>query len=561
VIKATVLLAAALCAMRAFRRRSAAERHVVWVAILLASAVLPLLDGLVPRWQPEVVRRAAAVLPLLGTDIENDARVDGDVVVRAEAMESAPATRLLFIAWTCGSALVLLSMARGRWRLHQYLRHAAVVDDPEWQTLTRDVSTRLGQSRAILLLRSVDVSVPLTWGLMAPRVLVPAAADAWPDERRRVVLAHELAHVGRGDWIVQLAARLVCALYWFNPLFWIAARAMAVESERACDDAVLGLDIDRGAYAVHLYEVARASIAGPATTVALGMAGASRLEHRIRSLLDERASRRGATRLFVILVACALLALSVPLAALRFPTTAASVDVRTLGLPGTPDATAALSFPSVVAAIREVRAIPDVVGGNAIAPPEVVEYSAPPLYSDEARRRRVEGSVTLAVRVDASGRAEVLGVVNGLGFGLDENARLAVERWQFRPARRAGHAVDSITTLDVAFTLANDALNEVIANDMATRVGPGVTPPRVVRRVAVPRLAHAPSGRDAAVVLDIVLLEDGRPRVVRIARSLDAEADRVAIRTFEQWRFSPARQDGVPVKVRMNAEIRFSPRS
>jgi TonB family protein len=69
------------------------------------------------------------------------------------------------------------------------------------------------------------------------------------------------------------------------------------------------------------------------------------------------------------------------------------------------------------------------------------------------------------------------------------------------------------------------------------------------------------SGRDAAVVLDIVLLEDGRPRVVRIARSIDAEADRAAIRTFEQWRFSPARQNGVPVKVRMNAEIRFSPRS
>jgi TonB family protein len=560
VIKATLLLAAALSAMRVFRRRSAAERHVVWVAVFLASAVLPLLDGLVPRWEPEVVRRAAAVLPLLGTDIENDARVDGDVIVRAEAMESAPATRLLFVAWACGSALVLLSMARGRWRLHQYLRHATVVDDPAWQNLARDVSAGLGQSRPVLLLRSRDVSVPLTWGLVAPRVLLPAVADAWPDERRRVVLAHELAHVGRRDWAVLLAVRLVCALYWFNPLFWFAARAMAVESERACDDAVLGLAIDRRVYAVHLYEVARASIAGPAT-VALGMAGASRLEHRIHSLLDERASRRGATRLFAVAVACALLAVSVPLAALRLQTTEASVDVRTLGLPGTPDATDALSLPSVVAAIRDVRAIPDAAGGNPIAPPEVVEYSAPPLYSDEARRRHIEGRVTLEVRVEASGRADVLGVINGLGFGLDENARLAVERWQFRPAQRAGRPVDSLTTLDVAFTLANDALNEVIANDMAMRVGPGVTPPRVVRRLAVPRLARATSVRDAAVVLDIVLLEDGRPRVVRIARSLDAEADRAAIRTFEQWRFSPARQDGVPVKVRMNAEIRFSPRS
>jgi TonB family protein len=52
-------------------------------------------------------------------------------------------------------------------------------------------------------------------------------------------------------------------------------------------------------------------------------------------------------------------------------------------------------------------------------------------------------------------------------------------------------------------------------------------------------------------------MEDGIPKVVRIARSLDAALDQEAVRAFEQWRFSPARKDGVPVKVRMNAEITF----
>ena len=59
------------------------------------------------------------------------------------------------------------------------------------------------------------------------------------------------------------------------------------------------------------------------------------------------------------------------------------------------------------------------------------------------------------------------------------------------------------------------------------------------------------------VVLDVVLLENGTPRIVRIIRSLGADADDMAVRTFEQWRFSPALKDGRPIKVRMNAEVRF----
>jgi TonB family protein len=59
------------------------------------------------------------------------------------------------------------------------------------------------------------------------------------------------------------------------------------------------------------------------------------------------------------------------------------------------------------------------------------------------------------------------------------------------------------------------------------------------------------------VVLDVVLLEDGTPRIMRILRSLGADADDSAVRAFEQWRFSPAQKDGHPIKVRMNAEVRF----
>jgi TonB family protein len=108
--------------------------------------------------------------------------------------------------------------------------------------------------------------------------------------------------------------------------------------------------------------------------------------------------------------------------------------------------------------------------------------------------------------------------------------------------------------VDIEFNLASEAVNELIANDMATLVGPGITPPRVVFTGTWE--AGAPN-RGGTVLLDVVLLENGTPRIVRVLQGLDATADDLAVRHFEQWRFSPALRAGVPVKVRMNAEVRF----
>jgi TonB family protein len=59
------------------------------------------------------------------------------------------------------------------------------------------------------------------------------------------------------------------------------------------------------------------------------------------------------------------------------------------------------------------------------------------------------------------------------------------------------------------------------------------------------------------VALDVVLLEDGRPRIIRVLHSVSRELDEAAVQTFERWRFSPAMKNGVPVKVRLTAEVNF----
>jgi TonB family protein len=90
---------------------------------------------------------------------------------------------------------------------------------------------------------------------------------------------------------------------------------------------------------------------------------------------------------------------------------------------------------------------------------------------------------------------------------------------------------------------------------MVSLVGPGVTPPQAVK-IVNPRW---PDERlTGAVVLDVVLLEDGTPRIVRILRSLRTDLDDIAGEAFAQWRFSPAQKDGRPIKVRMNAAVKFN---
>jgi TonB family protein len=86
---------------------------------------------------------------------------------------------------------------------------------------------------------------------------------------------------------------------------------------------------------------------------------------------------------------------------------------------------------------------------------EVEILSKPkPIYTDEARRLRIEGDVVLKVTFEASGKLVVLGVVQGLGHGLDQAAIDAAKKIEFNPARRDGQPVDHTANLRVVFRLA-----------------------------------------------------------------------------------------------------------
>jgi TonB family protein len=86
--------------------------------------------------------------------------------------------------------------------------------------------------------------------------------------------------------------------------------------------------------------------------------------------------------------------------------------------------------------------------------PIVVVAKPLPQYTTEAKQLKIEGDVTLEVRFTASGQVQVLRIVNGLGHGLDEQARLAAERIRFKPATKNGAPVDQVSVIRISFQLA-----------------------------------------------------------------------------------------------------------
>ncbi len=230
---------------------------------------------------------------------------------------------LLLIVWATGAGVALLRLASGLVVARWVAARASVVTDQTWRHLAHDLGDQLGLTRTVQLLRSERAIVPMTWGWLRPVVLLPADADDWTTERRTVVLAHELAHVQRRDCATQALAQVACAMYWFNPLAWIAAKQLRVERERACDDQVLQIGTRPSDYATHLLDLARTQPMEWAAATTMAMARAFQLEGRVAAILDPKI-KRGRTRTRALLAAFAILTLVVSLSSISPVATAAA---------------------------------------------------------------------------------------------------------------------------------------------------------------------------------------------------------------------------------------------
>lgn len=132
---------------------------------------------------------------------------------------------------------------------------------------------------------SGSVVVPMTIGFREPVILLPGNCQTWDAWKLRAVLAHELAHVRRGDWLVSLAASLNRSLYWFHPLAWWLERHLSTLAEQASDDAALGQLNDAPRYAGTVLEFARILQNGRRLNYGVAMARTAKVSRRIDRIL------------------------------------------------------------------------------------------------------------------------------------------------------------------------------------------------------------------------------------------------------------------------------------
>ncbi len=355
-LKGFAILAVAGLAAVAMRRASAAARHLVWCLATTSLLALPVLTGVLPAWRVPLLPQwpVAAQSPgreNLAADLARagalpDAFAGGTEGLSAAAAPSsetkpvsapgsaasaaglantpaaAPGGRpwraWLGLGWAIGALCVFVPLAAGVMAVWRLSRRAQPAGADSWAELARAAREQLDIGREVKVLRTEAAAVPMTWGFWRPILLLPGAAETWTLERRRMVLLHELAHVKRWDCLTQMLARLVCVLFWFNPLVWVAAWRMRVERERACDDLVLASGSKASEYADQLLQIAagfrRRSLAACA---AIAMARRSTLEGRLLAILDHARNRRAMTRWAVLAGVAVLSCLLVPVAMLR----------------------------------------------------------------------------------------------------------------------------------------------------------------------------------------------------------------------------------------------------
>jgi beta-lactamase regulating signal transducer with metallopeptidase domain/HEAT repeat protein len=295
-VKATTLLLAGAIVAGLLRRAPAGARHLVWLATLAGLLALPASSRLTPLPLP--------ILPaaeMAAANAEPPARAAaGPAGPRAPARAAMAMPRpvtharldlamlwsLALGVWAAVALALAAWLASGVLAARRIVRAARPLDDARWQALLCEVADRLDIRRLPRIVASDRVDVPFACGILQPTIVLPAAAHTWADDRRRLVVVHELAHIRRRDLAAHAVARLACAAYWFHPLVWGAARRLRAESERACDDLVLACGARATDYAGLLLDVVSATRRHGAPATAVPMARRRELEGRVLAILD-----------------------------------------------------------------------------------------------------------------------------------------------------------------------------------------------------------------------------------------------------------------------------------
>jgi beta-lactamase regulating signal transducer with metallopeptidase domain len=407
----SLMLAIALTATRLLRRQSAALRHLALASGIFCAAAVPIFNRALPSldWTPpaEISSLTATLasdpqptvmsppVALRQTGSPPNADFEPAMVSPPPQTSITPPSAAAISAgvimqsiYFAGASLSFGMLLLSLLRLGKISLAAKRVVDSTWTRLVTEVSREYRVRRPVRVLESRSTSILATWGLFCPTIVVPAGSAQWNEERIRIVLCHELAHIRRKDWLVQLAAEIFWSVLWFNPLVWIVGRRLRQESEYACDDAVLNRGVPGSEYAAHLLDLAR-TLGDPRSVwaPALLMARPSTFEKRFQAMLNPGVKRK-VTRSALLFTFGVFLCLAMPVAVLRAVPRIAVVE----SMQATAVNTVNTVRGAVLAVLQAQTAAPVSLTPNSIEGMVVRLGSDEPISDVDVELRRVEGT-------------------------------------------------------------------------------------------------------------------------------------------------------------------------
>jgi TonB family protein len=391
---------------------------------------------------------------------------------------------------------------------------------------TSPYRNQLGIRRPVTIKQSDRTTIPLTWGVLRPIILLPADADDWTPDRMGIVLAHELAHVKRQDCLTQLLAQVTCALYWFHPLVWVTVARLRRECEQACDDRVLALGTSASDYAGHLVDLARSLQFSERWLPVVAMAKPRELETRVIALLDSRRRRGTVTRARAILCTIAMVLLILPLATLRAP-----AQARTAIAGSVFDATGAAVPRATVTLSNLDTGSRDTLSSNEEGSYAFVGIPAGRYALEVGKpgfKLFMRRDITVAANVPA--RLDPTLEVGGVNESVD------VIGQNGRPPQSAPAAIPTRIRIG--------------GNVQATKLSSQVKP--VYSEILQQQ------GIEGTILLQAIIAKDGGLSALAVMNALaNPDLAKAAVDAVKQWRYEPTLLNGNPVEVATTIKVNF----
>ncbi len=516
-VQITGLALAGLLLPRLLRLRTPRVLYFYWQALLAACLLLPLLES----WKRLETAGGGLTTSRLRFEV-------APAVAHLPGLAVAPLILMVLIGGMClrlgWLALGLASLRRFR----QTARRLAPLPQG-----IEELGSRLGVAPEFCL--SEKIEGPVTFGLRRPVILLPPRFLDLDSDRQQVIASHELLHVVRRDWAMNLVEEIVLAAFWFHPVVWWLVGQIRLSREQVVDQQVVELTGARKPYLYALVEIA----AGPGAArglVAPAFLEESQLAERIRSLIKEDfISKR---RIIISLVCVAVLTVLAGLALIRkFPLNLGS------------------SEPEIIDAMSSV---------SGVTAPVAIYNPEPPANSEVLRLAEIRAYMSYWVTIGADGAVKDVTVQRSLAPGVDQYVANVIKTWKFKPAMKNGKPVACKTNLGFMYTQASAPTLKPAATPMEKptsevfSVGNGVSAPVAIFKPEPPYTDAARRAKlQGTSVLWTIIGADGAVKDVRIVKSLDPGLDQSAVNTIKTWKFKPATKDGTPVACKVSVEVSF----